>query len=355
MKDSLYYASDKSISDALQNRKFKNSQLQELFYSRGVLLSKDTSRERLARYFGRLNHDYYDHQEIAKTFGSCSGREKLAMTIVNNEFSPEDILSAFKSTQEKVESTGENAKLAESNVSTSLELNYSVFDANKTPFKQIVRKEGIITAEKTDEGIVIRYPDNPYIEEIKDSLLDEMASRLKAGAGELGITKIELTSIENASDITDFFTKLMEGLPDFRLDTVTGVSIYNSAASPTGEGVSHVQNVAMKGKGVSNSKQLDDIIKQGFYICSVTWECSAEHENSDMYILEAKFNDPSRKSGFSYLAKSMRKCRGGGDYNKTTTRLSQLDEIKLSRLIEHSARNAMKQILATNDEEIESN
>lgn len=77
MRDgTIFSASDKSLNDALNQKTVTNSDLRELFLTRGVLISKESSRKSLALHFSRLTHDFIDYERLAKIFGSPVHREK---------------------------------------------------------------------------------------------------------------------------------------------------------------------------------------------------------------------------------------------------------------------------------------
>ncbi|MDR3571890.1 MAG: hypothetical protein P4L81_06945, partial [Candidatus Pacebacteria bacterium] len=75
---SIYSASDKALFEALNQPKVTRSDLRQLFMSRGIVVSHQTSREALALHFSRLMHDYNDFQLLARLFGTKARTERIA-------------------------------------------------------------------------------------------------------------------------------------------------------------------------------------------------------------------------------------------------------------------------------------
>lgn len=66
MRDSIYYASDKDLFDALSSKRkfFTESILHEICNKRGIFLSRDDERSSLIDYISVLPHSVYDLEYI---------------------------------------------------------------------------------------------------------------------------------------------------------------------------------------------------------------------------------------------------------------------------------------------------
>lgn len=345
----LLYASDKAIFDALNQHKFTNADLKQLFISRGILVSHETKRNDLATYFSRLNHDYYDHQEIASVLGVAHRKEKSSITSINNTFEAEAIENAALAVKKEQEKCGDIVETRSTNKGIEITLRYSEIDYNKSEFRQVIQKEAIVTIEADDNGIAIRWPLNDRSEEVKERFIDHLGNSDDFD-DDLDIQEIELTNIETPKLRTDFFDHLIRHISDYKLYDVTDVYVYNPKESVDSDeedeiGV-HIAKASLKGEGVLNSQVLNDLYDEGFYIWKIIWTAKTNHTDSDIYEFEAQFSNPEECKNFSYLIRGMYKYKSFDEYNKGKTSISHLEEIKLSRKIESAAKASLKKIVS---------
>lgn len=104
--ESLYYANDKNIYDALRNSKMRNDDLQKLFIRRNIVCSRKTPRDVLALEFSRLTHDLKDHQAIAKRLGITTRRERLTALGLIGEIDNNDIANSIAHIKAEIEAEG---------------------------------------------------------------------------------------------------------------------------------------------------------------------------------------------------------------------------------------------------------
>lgn len=105
----LYSVSDKAIFDAINNSKITNNEIFDLFFSRGILISKDTNRRELAEYFSRLTHGYHDFQMLYETLGAGSRREKSTSCEISREITKDELINATLELCKKINSEGNRA------------------------------------------------------------------------------------------------------------------------------------------------------------------------------------------------------------------------------------------------------
>ena len=100
MKQSLGYANDRSVYNALNQNKITEKNIQKLFLKKGILCSKSTKRDVLSAYYSRLTHDFFDHKLIADSLGINPRREKITSTEIiskdKSNISYYDIKEKFK-------------------------------------------------------------------------------------------------------------------------------------------------------------------------------------------------------------------------------------------------------------------
>lgn len=342
----LFYASDKAIYDALLQHQFTNSDLKDIFLSRGILVSCETDRDKLAKYFCRLNHDYYDHQMIASVLGVGNRREKSSITNVKNKFDNDSLEKAVTKIKEEQQSVGDVAEIKFTNKGIELRFIYTHIDYNKSEFKQVIEKEAIITIEHEEDELNIRWPSNDYVEDIKERLLDSL-SKSDCLTDGLKVEEIELTNIESPEKRTEFFNNLIHTIGNFKLLDVTDVYVYHPKISKDEEKIDigvHIFKASLKGEGVLISEELASLYKKGFYIWKISWLAKEDSYDADLYELEAQFSDAENCKKFSYLVRGAYKYKTNGEHNKSKSMVSSLEEVKLFRLIENAARHFLDKI-----------
>lgn len=351
-KNYLYSVTDKALFDALNTSKINNAELKDLFLSRGVIISADTKREELALEFSKYNHDYYDHQRIASAMGVVQRKEKTTTsdytTGVDKE-SLEEALNALKKqiTKEKDLCIWHEDK----NGNFIVDITYETPDYTKSEFKQIVKKDASITIEKTDSGYRLRYPDNSKVKEYERTIRKSLESMAEEAGQEFDSARINLASIEAPSARTSFFQKLLYRMDGFKLIDVTDVYVFHPRATDdekdkSGESGIHISRASLKGEGVLKSDELQEFYNRGFYISRIRWKFEENLAGSDIYVIEAMFGEPESFEDFSYITRGKFKYKSRGDYNKNPSKLDKEEELRISKLIEDTARMIVDEIVA---------
>lgn len=342
----LYYASDKAVHDALLQFNFKNSDLKELFLSRGILISPDTDRNAAATYFSRLNHDYYDHQKIAAIFGSDNKKERTTIAHVASTFTDAKLEVVAQAFKEKLEATGSEVSFVWTGKKLEIKVRYEDYNSNKSEFKQTIEREGVFEIETTEEGISIRNPQNKFIDNAKAVLVD-ILSRNSSG-NSLLVREIEMRTLADNKLRTQFFRALLQGLRGYIFKDVTDVYVYNPKIADGGGAADnlgiHITKASLKGEGLLSSPELSGLLKSGFYVCKVVWTTLAASEQSDMYELEAQFSDPENCEKFSYAVKGRYKYNDQGHHNKNRVSCDKTVEKKMLKLIEEGAITALDMV-----------
>lgn len=344
----LYYASDKAVYDALLQYNFKNSDLKELFLSRGIIISPDTERDAAALYFSRLNHDYYDHQKIAAIFGAGIKKERTSIARVSEIFSDAKLEVVAQGLKENLEATGSEVKINWKGQKIEIEIKYEEYNNNKSEFKQTVERHAVIEIESSTDGLLIRSPQNKFVDAAKGVLVDLLA---KNSAAQLLIEEIQMRTLLDNKLRTQFFRNLLQGLAGYRFKDVTDVYVYNPKVKGSASGEDddigiHITKASLKGEGLLSSPELKGLLESGFYVCKVIWTTVAASEKSDVYELEAQFSDPENCDKFSYSTKGRYKLNDQGHHNKNRIACEEFVDKKMLRLIESAAVKALESVRA---------
>lgn len=353
--NNIYSVTDKVLCDALNQSQVTQNEMRDLFLSRGIIISKKTSRKLLSKNFSKFTHDYYDHQKIAEILGSEPRRERSTSKLVSNMPEKATLLKAADILKKELTDKKDLCHVvADKNGVINIHITYMSTNFSKSDFKQVVKKQAVIELEPIETGYVIRRPDNEQTESYEQQLLSiiESISKVKAleegkpiSEAELNINEIGLENIDSPVLRTDFFTKMINGLDGYALDDVTDVYVYHPKPEELEEengdtdiGV-HVSKASLKGEGVLKSEEIQSLYGRDFYICKIKWRVKEKGADANIFEFEAQFNNPQTFSNFSYITKGMKKYKGHGEYNKTITQLKDDQKLFFSRLIEKTARS----------------
>ncbi len=308
---SLYYASDKNIFDALNRSRVTNETVQELFLARNIIVSKQTEREKLALYFSRLPHDLQDHKNISAKLGVVARQERLTTVDVKISAKPTDFDGAISAIKSQLAEQQDTMTVSHQSDRTDLIVRYSSIDYRKSEFSQVQVRDGVISLIKTDDGFIVRSTYNEFMNSVRDELVGEIEHRVGA-KGER--RSISLYSVQDPLKRSEFFHSLMSQMPGFRLKDVGEVYVFkqkpNTINQSEEEGdedssETHVERVLLRGSGVTRSKQLQDLIKkrdseEPYYIVRGVWSIEEKGGLGHIYEIEARFENAQECSGFSY-------------------------------------------------------
>ncbi|GAA5013754.1 hypothetical protein GCM10025794_02140 [Massilia kyonggiensis] len=308
---SLYYASDKNVFDALNRSRVTNDTIQELFLARNIIVSKQTQREELALYFSRLPHDLEDHKNISAKLGVVARQERLTTVEVKIAAQQNHYDAAINAIKSKLSEENDTMTVANHPDRIDLIVKYSSIDYRKSEFSQVQVRDGILSIMKTDDGYMIRSTYNDFMNSVRDNLVSEIEQR----AGVKGERRsISLYSIQDPLKRSEFFHSLMSQMPGFRLKDVGEVYVFkqkpnssnqNDEESEEETSDTHVERVLLRGSGVTRSKQLQDLIKkkdseEPYYIVRGVWSVEEKGGIGNIYEIEARFENTQDCTGFSY-------------------------------------------------------
>ncbi|WIF66693.1 hypothetical protein QN096_23465 [Metapseudomonas otitidis] len=368
----LYSVSDKALFDALNNSKLTNQEIIDIFFSRGILISKETKRKDLALYFSRLTHGYHDFEFLSEILGAYSRKEKSTSCDIPSTVKKEDVVQAAHELCKKINSEGNTADTnILPNGDIEIVVKYQKLNLDKSELRQTVNKEATLIIEPNKAGFTLRAPLNEDVNSWKEDLLQKIQEEAEE---ELEFNEISLEHISDHKLRTEFFTELIKKIGNYDLLDVTDAYVYhpkesNSAApgfdsdddSEDDEvdfGV-HISKASLKGEGVLQSEELHSLYAKGFYIWRIIWRCKEPAVGSDQIELEAQFAEPESCTEFSYIAKGFYKYKSQGAYSKNRTQLSYSAEKDLLQKLENKARETIKKIsqkaLSAQEEEDEKN
>jgi hypothetical protein len=347
---SLYSASDKAFYDALCQHKMGKPALQDLLWKRGIVTSNKTEKEDIARYFSRLEHDYFDHKLISEKVSTGSNREKQTTHFLNAVIGLEDLESIAKELVNDRKEIDNSISFVVTKQSVHIEVSYSYYDHNRPEFKQVVTKNGVLSIEISEEGINIRSPDNEYISDITQSVLLRIEE--KSGS-DFEVDTISLYGINDVEKRIEFFDKLISNMDNMQLHDVSDVAIYNPDTGAQDQLGVHVKRASLNGEGVLKSGELKQFYKKGFFVYRLSWSTVEKgNAKSDIYHFKAQFNDPEDCRKFSYLVQGFKVRLVNGEYRKDATAFNRSEEIRMMKKLEKSARQAKDYLFSSKITEV---
>lgn len=349
MKGSLYSVSDKAMFDAINQSKVTNTDLKELFLSRGIIISRETKRDKVAKYFSLFPHSYYDYKRLADILGTNTRREKNTSTTITKSVSTDIIETVANELVNDIEHYGAKCTIEASDSNgINIKVEYREFDYSNSEFRQVTNKEAIISIEHNDGELVIRHPQNKTVEEWKCLYIAKLEAELEE---EVEVTNITLTHVTDHLLITKFFTELINGISGYKLHDVTDVYVYHPIDegdddSKESELGTHISKASLKGQNVLKSEEIFELYNKGFYISKIVWRSKIDGKlDDDLFEFEAQFSDAEEKDYFSYLVRGYYAYKGDGDYIKGRKALITSQERKLTQQVEVAAHKALKKIL----------
>lgn len=342
----IFSANDKSISDALNQKTVTKANLRDLFLSRGIIISKESDRKKLALHFSRLSHDFYDYERLAAIFGGTVHRERHSSTRITTPTALATFESVAHELKSDLEKSGAAVKVyTAKGTRLDIEIKYQSLQFNKSEFRQIVNKTATITIRRDGDDLVFSAPHNDNTSEWISALA--IKAREKTGE-DLQFSDIELPPGLLAAQKSRFFTELIHALDGYRPVDVTDA--YVSHLRPEGDddedenfgdiGI-HISKASLKGQGVLHSEELKLLQDKEFYISKIIWTARGHSSDSDLYEFEAQFSLPESCTEFTYLPRGLYKNLDGMNFSQNRTGLSGVEEYRFGQLIESAARTTL--------------
>lgn len=359
---SLYFASDKNIFDALNQRQVKTQLIRDLFLERGILVSPDTPKEMLAKYFSRLTADFYEHRRITERLGTASKRERNTSIELNEDISQKQIAEILQEIKNELSDEGDITHISNSSDKTYAEFQYSVVDYSKTELRQVQNRDAFMEfIKKPEGGVIIRSSQNDFADIIRKKIIGKLS---KVIGKEIVPAEIGLEGFPNPKLRTQFFEHLIAGIDDVNFVTMTEAYCFkpnqkvkenqkkeeeldgedeDSETSKPLEKLPYVERVNLKGHGVNRTFEIKNLYDNGFYIVKVVWRVQEKRSDGDVFEIEAQFSAPDSCTGFSYMLRSIIACEGGKILDKKRMP-SKIEQDKLSMLIEKAGKQALAEI-----------
>ena len=292
---SIYYATDKNIFDALNEHKVDTPTVIKLFEQRNTLVCPSTPRDRLAAYFARLNHDYFDHKEIANRLGVVPRRERIASVDLMGIKDTKTLVDAIDEVASKLRSFGDVVTVNRKNENVTVSIQYSQIDYRRSEFNQVQIRDGVIEFSHESGSYVIRSTKNDRIDDVRDTIIEKLRA-----SPDVEQRSVSLFGHPDPKTRSAFFYDLFSDLPGLTLVDVTDVYVYKGESDDEHLD-SFVERVSLKGKGVTRSDFHSTLDREGYYTYRVAWRSKETMGRGDEFDIEVIFSDHVGCTGFSFL------------------------------------------------------
>lgn len=347
---SIYYASDKNVFEALTQHKVDSNAIYKLFESRNIIVSKKSDRDQLARYFARLNHDYFDHREISAKLGVLPRRERVTSMDIVGEIPLENVQKSIEKLKQEMRQTGDVLQVSRDGENLRVNVQYSHIDYKLSEFSQVKVKDGEMEFVKTEGGYLIRSTQNEFVNNARDTILSNIESSQDS---EIKKVSVSLFGILDHKLRNKFFYKLITGNPGYPNVNVTDVYVFKAKPKDSrkdDEGSdfdateAHIEKVHLRGNDLTRSELLNELAEEDtYYIVKAGWDLRDSLGKGDVYSVEAVFSVPENCTGFSFLLKGVYPCEDGKISKKR--RIPTSNEInKISLIIEDKSRKLVDEL-----------
>ncbi|OTG83545.1 hypothetical protein [Acinetobacter sp. ANC 4648] len=341
-RDSVFNPNDHEVYAALTNHKVSKIELAKLFLKRGIIISPKDEKDKSARYFSSFFLSYFDLQDIHDCVSSASNRREMLRT---NGFQSEskinisEVIETLNTFKESKESTTEgegkltvdSVKVTQQGDDILVNFSYSSFNWGNSEFTRRVNKRTAFRLRKIDDKTL--YLDTGTNEEAKQWSA-ELSELLETSNALVKDDEINLLGVTSQKSKRTFFDRLTKEIDGYELADVIKVDVIkpnDEGDDPEAEKPGYkIKSAKFHGEGLMQSKELDELISQGFHLYRISWECTQTSSlDLDLYQFEARFNDTENCSGFEYIVKGFKRHTNNG-YTSKPTSLSSSEEISIN-------------------------
>lgn len=321
---SIYIPTDKNIFDALQHKKVTQGELVSFLSRRGILVSRNISKQQLTEKICAMTLSYSDFNWVAKLLENPNRKDKTTHSKLKGDVEYSQISSACSTVKANLTaSSDDSVKLTKNGDKTTLTITYVDHDFTKTELRQRTVKTCEIQIEQADDGVVMKLPSTRKAKEVSEQLKSIMKAQvIEAGGAELEECSISLEALCDATIRSQFFDHLIRSVPGFEFDNVSSVDVYHFEKEQRDEFeeddesdarlASYINKAALAGEGVLDSTEFKQLHKQGFYIYKIIWTAVEDSFEGPKVEFEAQFGKPDSCTDFKYTV------RGVYQYNSRT-------------------------------------
>lgn len=351
ISSSILFADDKDIQDLLLSSKLGKPKLLQLAQRRGIVLSKESSREQLVSSIARMPHSWSQLSELLDLTSTADRSDKRTCAHLPGDFTIDglnNVLAELKDGREHTD--GEAWDVVQSGKNQfKISATFTEVDPSKTRLAQLSQREIAIEIEKTDAGLQVRHS----ARERGTSILQGIVSALSESTGrDVRAQIIDLSEIRDPDIRTAFFINLSRGVASYDLAEILNVrgsripqpgsDIPNDDSAAQEDFSRSVKKIILSGRKIDQSPEYKRFSESRFFISEMTWTVVDPKTNGIMVEFEAGFSEDESARSFYYSVKRVHEKNKDGQIKTAYTRPSGDRLRALSQALEAAASEAQR-------------
>lgn len=273
-------------------------------------------KQQLIEKISSMTLGYLDFDWIGKILENPNRKDKTTHSTLKGELDTKQITSACETVKANLSiGNDDSVKVSKKGNVTTVKVTYVDHDFTKTEMRQRSVKTCEVEIEQSDTGVVMKLPSTKKGKEVSEQLTGALKYQAKTASGiDLDEHSISLESITDAKVRSSFFDLLIRNIPNFTLDTVTSVDVYNFEQEQTDEFedddsearlASYINKAGLNGAGVLESKEFNQLHTRGFYIYRIVWLATEKCKEGPKVEFEAQFGNPAKCTDFNYKVRGL--------------------------------------------------
>lgn len=363
VRDPNLYLNDRNIFDGLKGtRKATAAVLLSLARQRGLILSELTPQDDLIQYISRLTHSWHDIKAMTDLINTADRREKKATRTIPFRKTTKEVERILTQLMERqAEPRDEVWKITTSNKgkAAAVTIKYRMPDFNKSAMTQLTEHTCRIDLIADNGKINVRYDKQDRAQQLVASVLKFLNDETDLNRE---YEEIDLSAVRSSRLRSEFFTKLIEGIPGFRLLEVSTVRGNNGSlgekptpletratAALQSAIKSTIKKVTFTGRSITGTNEYRQFFgkpgaEPNFHITSIAW-VSDELEHGGLRAeFESSFSNPATCTGFVYRVRKVWYRAADGVLRRAGCSPQPEDERRLMDLVEARARGVCREI-----------
>ena len=327
-KSPLYFPDDKDIKDFLESTNPPVRKLRNFLATKGIFPSKGLSKEAIHDRVSNLLFGWKQLSELVEIVDLGEKWEKNTFSNVDFKGDFQLVSDAFEAVKEGRQlKNKERYKITRRDSKLEVEVDYLQIDSSRTPMLQGQPAKLYIEIEASDGGLRVTHTSNDTARKVMECFHGELGELHKDESGEhieIPTSNLTLKEILNPKLRVQFFTSMAKGIDGYEYVAATNVKVARfpktendeepdkSGFDPEEE-EQHIKNVILSGIDVEHSRHYDQLLDAGFFVGSLTWECT-QLSTSDRISFTAGFRKAEEGIGFEFKV-NHRILYEDGDYS----------------------------------------
>lgn len=360
VRDPNLYFNDRNIYDGLKGAtKATPSVLLALARQRGLILSELTPKDDIILYLSRLAHSWHDIKSMIDLLNTADRAEKKqtrALPFRKTGAHIEQLLKKLQARQAEAQDEVWKVTTANKGKTAVVTIKYAVPDFTASAMTRLTEHTCRIEFTPDHGSIQVRYPKQGRAEQLVGSVLRMLNEE---DDQDREAEEITLSDVRSNRLRSEFFTKIIEGIPGFRLHEVSSVRGNNGSLSskPTllenraaAALKSAIKKVTLSGRSITKTDEFRQFFgrpgnEPDFHVTSISWICNEQEGMALQAEFEAGFAGQANCTGFAYRVRKVW-YRNEGVLRRVHSAPAPEDERRLMELVEAKAREVCRQIRA---------